>query len=87
MNILTNEAGTVNEQHIKSKGFKVFDEIIGSDMGQYEYSLPQYRNDKCTITGGYWNWKIKNNNDVVLFSGWWNSNKEFDETINKLNLL
>jgi hypothetical protein len=87
MNIRTNEAGYVTNEHILSSGFKVFETIKGNDMGQSSFSLPQYENDQFKILGGYWNYVIKDLNDKTLWEGWWNSNEEFDETINQLSAL
>lgn len=84
MNITNNSAGYVSDEHIKSKGFKVFDVIEINDMGQTTYSLQQFKNDKFQIIGGYWNYVIKDLNGNKLWDGWWNSNEEFDETITKL---
>ena len=74
MNILKDSAGCVTGDHIKSKGFEVFDTLRGNDMGQMEYELPQYTNGQIKITGGYWNWIIRDMDGNKLWSGWWNSN-------------
>jgi hypothetical protein len=87
MNITRNDAGSVGGKYILSKGFKVFDKIEGNDMGQCEWSIPQYKNSKCTITGGYWHWKVKDNDGNELFGGWWNSNEEFEKTMTELGLI
>lgn len=85
MNITNDEAGYVTNEHIKSRGFEVFDTIEGNDMGQMSYSLDQYQNDKIQILGGYWNYVIKDRETGnKLWEGWWNSNEEFDQTINEL---
>lgn len=86
MNIRTNSAGSVDHEHILSKGFKVFKTIEGSDQG-LSWSIPQYKNEKCTIEGGYWHWKVKDNEGNELFGGWWNSNEEFDKTMINLGLI
>jgi hypothetical protein len=83
MNIREASAGYVTEEHIKSKGFEVFDTIEGNDMGQMIYSMPQYQNDKVQILEGYWHYVVKDRKTgQKLWEGWWNSNKEFDETMN-----
>lgn len=87
MNIRTNQAGAVSHEHILSKGFEVFETMEGEDMGQMSWSIPQYRNEKCVIVGGYWDWEIRDSNSNKLFSGWWNSNEEFDITLKELGLL
>lgn len=87
MNITTDKAGAVSHKHILSKGFEVFETMDGNDMGQMSWSIPQYKNEKCVIVGGYWHWKVKDNNGRELFGGWWNSNEEFDNTLSDLNLL
>ena len=56
-------------------------------MGQMSWEIPQYKNDKCFITGGYWEWIVKDIKGKVLFIGWWNSNEEFDKTMQELELL
>lgn len=84
MNILKDAAGFVTHAHILSRGFEVFETIEGCDMGQIHYSMPQFDNGTIKILGGYWNYKIKDKADNILFDGWWNSNEEFDETINML---
>jgi len=84
MNIRTNEAGSVTHEYILKSGFKVFDEIKGNDMGQMTYEMPQYTNGKIKILGGYWNYSIVDMENNILWSGWWNSNGEFDEVIKSL---
>jgi len=84
MNIKTDAAGAVKDEHIISKGFKVFDTIKGNDMGQMEWEIPQYTNGKVKIVGGYWNWVVKNMEGQKLWEGWWNSNDEFDATMTEL---
>ncbi len=85
MNIHNNSAGCVSGKHIESKGFEVFEIFEGNDMGQMSYSMPQYQNDKIQILGGYWNYVIKDRETGnQLFEGWWNSNEEFDNTIDNL---
>lgn len=80
MNILKDSAGCVTHKHIKNKGFNIFDTIEG-----YDYSIPQYQNNKFQIVGGYWNWIIKDiKTGQKIWSGWWNSNDEFDKTILEL---
>lgn len=81
MNIRNNDAGCVTPEHFKNKGFKVFETIYGNDMGQMNYSMPQYKSDKIKIIGGYWNYSVLDMDNNVLWQGWWNSNEEFDETI------
>ena len=81
MNILKGSAGYVTGEHIKKSGFSVFEVIKGNDMGQMSYEIPQYTDGKVKITGGYWNWVVSDMDGNQLFSGWWNSNEEFDETI------
>lgn len=85
MNIRTFNSGSVSEHHILSKGFEIFETIEGNDMGQMSYEIPQYTNGYITINGGYWNYVIKDKDGVVLFDGWWNSNDEFDETLEIIN--
>jgi hypothetical protein len=81
MNIRKNSAGFVTKKHILKRGFKVFDIIEG-----FDYSMPQYQNDKMQILGGYWNYVVKDiKTGNKLWEGWWNSNDEFDKTISKLN--
>ena len=53
-------------------------------MGQV-IEMPQYQNDEIQIVGGYWNYIVKNRKTgETIWSGWWNSNDEFDETMNTL---
>ena len=86
MNIYKNSAGRASENHILNSGFEVFDTIEGNDMGQMSFSLPQFKNSRMKITGGYWNYTIKDiKTEEKLWEGWWNSNEEFDETINIIN--
>ena len=87
MNIHKDSAGYVTEKHILSKEFEVFDTIEGNDMGQMSYSMPQYKNQKCKILGGYWNYVVENNNDEKVWEGWWNCNDEFDKTMTDLGLM
>lgn len=81
MNIHTNEAGYATKEHILNSGFTIYDTFNGSDMGQITFELPQYTNGVIDIDGGYWNYEIKDKDGNQLWSGWWNSNDEFDETI------
>jgi hypothetical protein len=84
MNITTDKAGAVSLEHILSKGFTVFKTIEGNDMGQMDWSIPQFTNGEITIEGGYWTWVIYDKNRKELFRGWWNTNDEFDKTISEL---
>lgn len=84
MNIRTDAAGSVKDEHIISKGFRVFEKIGGNDMGQMEWEIPQYTNDKVKITGGYWTWCVTDMNGQKLWEGWWNTNEEFDVTMAEL---
>ena len=86
MNIHTDKAGYATGKHIKKSGFTVFDTITGNDMGQMDWEIPQYENDKCKITGGYWEWCIKDLEGNEIWRGWWNSNDEFDQTMKILSL-
>lgn len=79
MNIRQNNAGYVTQKHIESKGFHVFETIEGS--GMENYTMPQYKNDKIKILGGYWTYYITDMKGKSLWEGWWNSNEEFDTTI------
>tara|TARA_R110000822_G_scaffold248615_1_gene376224 strand:- start:1 stop:267 length:267 start_codon:yes stop_codon:yes gene_type:complete len=88
MNIHNDNAGYVTRKHIESVGFEVFDTIEGTDMGQMDYSMPQYQNDKVKITGGYWNYIVKDiKTGQKLWEGWWNSNDEFDGTMSELKAI
>jgi len=87
MNIHKDSAGYVTAKHILSKGFEVFNTIEGNDMGQMIYLMPQYKNANCKILGGYWNYVVKDNDDITIWEGWWNSNCEFDKTMSDLGLL
>lgn len=87
MDIKTNEAGAVEGEHILKQGFEVFDTIEGNDMGQMSWSIPQYRNHKCTITGGYWSWKVSDLKGKELIRCWWNTNEEFNQTMKEFDLL
>ena len=85
MNIRKNSAGYVTNEHILRSGFKVDKENIYSDMGQGSFTLTDYSKDnKLFLTGGYWNYYIRDKNGKKLFEGWWNSNEEFDKTISEL---
>jgi hypothetical protein len=84
MNIRKDASGAVKDEHIISKGFRVFDKIGGNDMGQMEWEIPQYTNDKVKITGGYWTWYVTDMNGQKLWEGWWNTNDEFDGTMAEL---
>ena len=85
MNICKDSAGYVTDEHIKSKGFEVFKVIKGEEMGQMSWEMPQWEDDKLQIVGGYWHYRvILKETDEVLWEGWWNSNEEFDETMNNL---
>jgi hypothetical protein len=85
MNIRTNDAGYVTNEHILKSGFKLDEENTYIEMGQGSYTLTDYsKYDKLFLTGGYWTYYIKDKNGKTLFEGWWNSNDEFDETISKL---
>ena len=77
----------VSHDHILSRGFKVFETIEGNDMGQMSWSIPQYQNEKCKIVGGYWVWKVEDNNGKELLMGWWNSDEEFDREMSKLDMI
>ena len=85
MNIRKASAGYVTEDHILSYGFHVFDTIKGNDMGQMEYVLPQFQKGEWTIEGGYWNYVVRKNKEKV-WEGWWNTNEEFDATMDELNI-
>lgn len=87
MNVLKDSAGHVTGEHILSKGFKVFKTIEGNDMGQMSWSIPQYENTKCKIEGGYWHHTVSNHKGQKLWEGWWNSNEEFDQVMEELDLL
>lgn len=85
MNVHTDKSGSVSQDHIEKSGFEIFATIDGSDMGQMCYSLPQFTNGDIQIIGGYWNYIIKDiKTGKKLWEGWWNSNKEFDETIKNI---
>lgn len=85
MNIRTNDAGMVSDEHILKSGFKVDKENTYSDMGQSTYTLTDFSKDgKLFLTGGYWTYHIKDKNGNLLFEGWWNTNEEFDRTIAEL---
>jgi len=86
MNIVTSDTGSVDGDFILSKGFKIFNKIEGNDMG-CEWFIPQYKNEKCTITGGYWHWVVKDNDGNELFDGWWNSNEEFEKIMTDLGMI
>lgn len=86
MNITNSQAGYATQDHILSKGFSIFDTIVGSDMGM-SWELPQYKNEEMQILGGYWNYVIKDNEGNTLWEGWWNSNEEFDDTIAEIKNL
>lgn len=86
MNIRTNEAGSVDESHFRKRGFFVYDVIKGNDMGQCSFRINQYKNEQCTIEGGYWTWYVKDKEGKFLFEGWWNTNDEFDQTMNELGI-
>ena len=86
MNIRRSDAGIVSNEYILSKGFTVYETIKGNDMGQMEYELPQYTNGEITIEGGYWTYFIKDKAGNCLWEGWWNSNDEFDNTLNNLKI-
>jgi hypothetical protein len=83
MNILKDSAGWVTNEHIL-KTFTVYKVIEINDMGQATYELPQYTNGTIKIKGGYWNYVVTDMNNKELWSGWWNSNDEFDSTISDL---
>lgn len=74
----------VKIEHILSKGFEIYDTIVGDDMGQMSYELPQFKNDKYFIKGGYWNYVITDLEGKELFSGWWETNEEFDRTLEEI---
>ena len=85
MNIRTNDSGYVTNEHILKSGFKVDEEHVHSDMGQGSFTLKDFSKDgKLFLTGGYWNYYIKDKDGNLLFEGWWNSNEEFDNTIREL---
>jgi hypothetical protein len=86
MNIKTDKAGVVSHEHIISKGFTVFETTEGSGMCGESWSIPQYTNGKIYIMGGYWTWYIrKTPQGDDLFDGWWNTNEEFDNTLEQIN--
>jgi hypothetical protein len=88
MNITNDSAGFVTQKHILNRGFKIYKINEVNDMGQGTYELPQYeRADGVKITGGYWSYNIEDSKGNVLFDGWWNSNKEFDETMIHIDYL
>lgn len=88
MNIRKDSAGYVTGDHIKASGFKVDKENTYSDMGQGSYTLTTYsKEDKLFLTGGYWDYNIRDKKGELLFEGWWNSNDEFDKTIDGLELV
>lgn len=83
MNIHKDSAGCVTRKHIESRGFEVFE----TDNG-FDYSIPQYQNDKVQIIGGYWRYIVKEiSTGKKLWEGWWNSNDEFDNTMAKLKAI
>lgn len=87
MNICKTSAGSVSASHIESRGFKIFKTMRGSDMGQGEWDIPQFTNEKIKIVGCYWTWFVKDMDDNELWQGWWNTNEEFDKTIEEINNL
>jgi len=80
MNIRTNSAGQVSDKDFKVLGFHIFHTIEGNDMGQMGWSLPQYKKGNITITGGYWTYDLSYKGEKV-FSGWWNSKEELEDTL------
>jgi chitinase len=87
MNVHTDEAGMVDHEHILSQGFKVFETMKGNDMGQMTWEIPQYerKSDGLKIVGGYWSWQVKDKYGNILIEDiWWNTNEEFDQTMNEL---
>ena len=87
MNILKDEAGIVEESHILSRGFHIYDYMVVNDMGQAIYKFPQYANDRCTIRGGYWRYIVLDKKGKELWEGWWNTNDEFDQVMSELGLI
>lgn len=87
MNIHTDAAGCVTDAHIESRGFKVFNTMEGRDIDS-SWSIPQYQNEKVRIVGGYWNWSVIDRvSGKELWSGWWNSNDEFDQTMREIGAI
>lgn len=83
MKLITNK-NMVEIKHILSKGFEIYDTIEGNDMGQMSYSLPQFKNDKYYIKGGYNIYSLQDLEGNELWRGWWKDNKEFDETFKNI---
>ena len=81
MNIRRQDAGMVGTKHITKRGFKVY-EVIDA-MG--EASLPQYKKGNAKINGGWWTYIVKIDDEEV-WSGWWNTEEEFDETMAELGI-
>lgn len=87
MNNRTNQAGSVDHEHILSHGFEVYKVIKGNDMGQMTYEMPQYKrkSDGLKITDGYWGYDIEDKDGNILVEYiWWNSNEEFDQTMKEI---
>lgn len=83
MNIRTNEAGSISHQDILNQGFSVAKIKEFSDMGQSTVTLTDYYKGNVLLTGGYWNWSLQKDGKEI-FSGWWNSNEEFIQTLKDL---
>lgn len=87
MNIRNDKAGYVTDAHIIQSGFKAFDNgNYFSDQGMEgrKQVLPEFTDGVLYISGGYWNYEIKNFQGKLLWSGWPNSNQEFDDVISEL---
>ena len=77
MNIRKDEAGYVTDDYIKASGFIVTKTHTGQGYELYDYQ----KDGKLFLTGGYWTYYLRDRGGNLLFEGWWNSNEEFDTTI------
>lgn len=85
MNIRTEKAGYPSEEEILEQGFKICGSWEYNDMGQATYNFNDYsKDDKLFLSGGYWNYTIKDKDGNILFKGWWNTVEELKQTLTKL---
>ena len=86
MNIRTYNSGSISKENILNHGFRIDKTKDYPAIGESKYILIDYsKGNNLFLTGGYWNWYLKDKNGKLLFRGWWNTVEEFENTLKELN--
>lgn len=73
----------ITHDEIINLGFRIIKDNSFSDMGQMTVTLYEYSKDnKLFLTGGYWNYFLRDKNGKLLYEGW-PTKEEFINEINK----